>query len=98
MLVKTQELQQVSQHVDWEKLREQYLTALYSDESEEPSSRRQLKKRAPRSSNNKKRAPRSSSNRNKKWSVADIKKNLEKQANKAVEVARLEEDALDEER
>ena len=90
MLVKTQELQQVSQHVDWEKLREQYLTALYSDESEEPSSRRQLKKRAPRSSNNKnkKGAPRSSSNRNKKWSVADIEKNLEKQANKAVEVAR----------
>ena len=68
------DLQKVSNLVDWEKLHDEYLIALYS---EDPSSHRQLKKRAAR--------PRHKGQQKKEWSVASIEENLEKKALKAIE-------------
>jgi hypothetical protein len=74
MIIKTRELQEVSDHVDWEKLRDNYLTALYSEES---STRRNLKKRAPRARGKRK----------KNWNLFKMEKDLEQEASKAIQQA-----------
>lgn len=71
------DLQKVSHLVDWEKLHDEYLIAIYSDD---PSSSRQLKKRAAR--------PRHQGQRKKEWNVASIEENLEKEALQAIEQAK----------
>ena len=76
MLRTAHELQQVSEHMDWDKLRDQYLLAIYS---EEPSNHRKLKKRAHRPRHN---GPR------KDWNVNVIENNLKQEAAKAMEAAR----------
>ena len=76
MLRTAHELQQVSEHMDWEKLRDQYLLAIYSEES---SNHRQLKKRAPRPQKK---------GRRKYWHVDAIESNLEHKAAKAINEAR----------
>lgn len=72
-----QDLQKVSHHVDWEKLRDEYLMTIYS---EKPSSRRQLKSRAPRIRHN--------GQRKRDWNVAAIEEHLEKVASQAIAEAR----------
>ena len=71
------DLQKVSHHVDWEKLHDEYLMAIYS---EEPSGRRKLKRRGSR--------PRHKGQRKKDWNLAAIEENLEKEATQAIEEAR----------
>lgn len=76
MMIKTRELQEVSSFVDWEKLRDNYLSALYTEA--EPEHGRQLGKRAPRARGNK---------RKKNWNLNQIEKELEEQATKAIGLA-----------
>ena len=71
------DLQKVSHHVDWEKLRDEYLMAIYS---EDLGSHRQLKHRAPR--------PRHEGQRKENLSLSAIEGNLEKKAIQAIEEAR----------
>ena len=72
-------LQKVSHLVDWEKLHDEYLIALYSEDPT-GSSHRQLKSRAAR--------PRRKGQRKKKWNVASLEENLEKEAMHAIEEAK----------
>ena len=72
-------LQKVSHLVDWEKLHDEYLIALYSEDPT-GSSHRQLKSRATR--------PRHKGPRKKKWNVASLEENLEKEAMQAIEEAK----------